>query len=120
MTTAILVAGCGSTVPEPTIIAIPTSAAGGGCLDAPVGGRVITSQRWGIAIADETGRVSKLFWPNGVHGQMDGDRVALVDGSGRLVAHVGDTIRSGGGFIGANGDPDNTMMVCGEIRAIVP
>lgn len=115
-----LVAGCGSTTPEPSLIAVPTSAPGGMCLDARVGGRVVASERFGIAIASETGAVSKAVWPNGFHGQADGDRVALVDGKGRLVAHVGDTISAGGGFIGANGDPDHTLQVCGEIRVVVP
>lgn len=112
----VLVVGCGSDVPEPTIIAIPTTAPAGMYLQALVGGRIVASDRWGIALADATGQVSKVLWPNGFHGVVDDSRVALVDGAGRLVAHVGDTFRSSGGFVGANGDPDHTMLVCGEIQ----
>ncbi|HLO36517.1 MAG TPA: hypothetical protein VK194_10560 [Candidatus Deferrimicrobium sp.] len=40
----------------------------------------------------------------------------LVDGSGRVVGRVGDVIQAGGGFVGANGDPDHTLALCGEMK----
>jgi len=111
-------AGCGAPTPELTTIAVPTSPPSDHCLDALVGGRVVASERWGIALQDLDGRVSEVLWPNGFRGVQDGARVALVDGGGQIVAEVGDTIQSGGGFVGANGDPDNTMLVCGEIKVM--
>ena len=101
-----------------TIITIPTAPPSGLCLDALISGRVVTSERWGIALADAVGHVSKAVWPNGFHGVLDGTRVALVDGAGQVVAEVGDTIESGGGLIGPNGDPDNTTLVCGPIKVV--
>lgn len=113
-------AACAAESPELTIIAVPTAPPSDACLDALVGGRLVESERWAIALQDTTGQVSKVLWPNGFRGVRDGARLALVDQDGRVVAHVGDTISSGGGFIGPNGDPDHTMLVCGPITVIQP
>ena len=108
-------AGCGSS-PAPTVIPVPTTKPAEACPMAEMGGRIVASDRWGIAVADQAGRVSRTLWPWGFHGVMTGAQVALVDGAVRLVAHVGDGFTSGGGFVGQNGDPDHTMQICGEIR----
>ncbi|MDQ3127553.1 MAG: hypothetical protein M3Q66_03740 [Chloroflexota bacterium] len=116
----LVVVGCGAPPPELTLIAVPTAPPSDACLLALVGGRVVASERWAIALQDTTGRVSKVLWPNGFRGVQDGVRLALVDRDGRVVAQVGDTISSGGGFVGPNGDPDNTMLVCGPIKVVQP
>ncbi|MBA2717750.1 MAG: hypothetical protein H0U52_00715 [Chloroflexi bacterium] len=115
-----MLAACAAEPPEMTIIAVPTAPPSDACLDALGGGRVVAFERWAIALQDTTGQVSKVLWPNGFRGVQDGARLALVDRDGRVVAHVGDTISSGGGFIGPNGDPDNTMLVCGPIKVVQP
>lgn len=109
-----LVAGCGSILP-PTVIAIPTNGPTVTCPLAEVFGRLVRSDQWGIAFGDDAGRVRKVIWPNGYHGVNDGDRVALVDGSGQIVAHVGDTIHAAGGAVGPTGDADHTTLVCSDI-----
>ena len=108
-------AACGASPPDPVIVPIPTHHSQV-CLDALVGGKLIADGRWGFALSDTTGRLSKPIWPAGFVAIMDGDRLGLVDRSGRVIAHAGDTIQSGGGLIGANGDPDNTTMICGDIK----
>jgi hypothetical protein len=107
--------GCGSSAPEPVIVPIPTHHSQV-CLMARVSGTLVPDPRWGLALSDPTGRRSKPVWPAGVVALRDGDRIGLFDHSGRLIAHAGDTIESGGGLIGANGDLDNTTMICGEIK----
>lgn len=113
-------AACDASQPEPTTIPVPTNVPTSVCMDAQVRGRVVAHATWGIALADSRGRVSKVIWPNGFHAVPDGIVLALVDGSGKVVARVGDMFEAGGGFIGANGDPDRTLIACGEMRVVTP
>jgi hypothetical protein len=113
---AVALGACDTAEPEPTVIAVPTTAPSSVCMDALITGRLVANAAWGIALIDASGQVSKVLWPNGFHGVLDGSVLFLVDGQGRVVARVGDVIQSGGGFIGANGDPDHTVVLCGEMK----
>lgn len=109
--------GCGPTEQELTIVPVPTNAPSTVCLDALITGKLVAHGTWGIALQPAgTGRISKVLWPSGFHGVSDGTVLALVDGNGRIIGRIGDVIQSGGGFVGVNGDPDNTLMPCGEMR----
>ena len=113
---AFALGACDTGQPEPSLVAVPTNAPTTVCMDALITGRLVAHAAWGIALADETGRVSKVLWPNGFHGVLDGSVLSLVDGNGRFIGRVGDVIQSGGGFVGANGDPDHTLILCGTMK----
>ena len=116
LSAALVLGACDAAEPEPPLIAVPTAPPSTTCMDALITGRLVAHEAWGIALMGETGRVSKVLWPNGFHGVVDGPVLALVDGQGRVVGRVGDVIQSGGGFVGANGDPDQTVVLCGTMK----
>lgn len=55
-------------------------------------------------------RTYRLVWPYGYTARAEGGRIAVVDYNGNVVAHSGDEVRIGGGFMG--GDSFNA---CGTI-----
>lgn len=110
-------AACDQPAAAPQVIPVPTHN-NEICLMARIGGKLVVDGRWGFAIEDLLGGRYKPVWPAGFLAVMDEGRLTLVDGSGRVVARAGDTFESAGGLIGRNGDPDNTTMICGEIKVI--
>jgi hypothetical protein len=78
---------------------------------ALIEGVLVADARWGIALRDSGGEpVRQVIWPHGFAGRVDGGRLALVDASGRVVAHVGDQVRIGGGETGSDG----AWLACGD------
>ncbi len=69
---------------------------------------------WGIALAGADDTPTRVLWPYGYAGRWEGDRLALIDGSGRAVAYVGDQVELGGGYT------DNSFAACGDLRVIGP
>jgi hypothetical protein len=82
-------------------------------MSAELQGRLVAHEDWGVALAVENS-VVKVTWPYGYQARTDGDRLSLVDGGGRVLAHVGDYVQIGGGFTG-----DDDWYACGDV-AILP
>jgi len=76
-------------------------------MDAEGGGVVATVSDSGLGFRDQTGKLFRVYWPFGFSSILDGTRIALVDSSGRTVAHEGDSVETAGGLIS-----EDTWTVC--------
>jgi hypothetical protein len=89
------------------------------CDAALTGGRLVTSPRSGLALADANGRVTEIVWPFGYAARRDGTGIVLLDSDGQgasVLAREGDWIEVGGGFDGAGG-----FAVCpASVRVVAP
>lgn len=70
----------------------------------------------GVGLRDAQGLVRGVIWPNGYSARDDGGRLAVLDGSGNLVAHEGDRVSIGGGEI----DTIGTWLGCGGATVLAP
>ncbi len=106
----VVLAGCGS-------IALRTAPAPvQGCDDALASGRLVTTAASGLAIADNTGSVIEVLWPHGYSARREiAGGIALLDETGKVLGHEGDSISMGGG-LGAN----NLWGACAGSIKVVP
>ena len=89
----------GATPTAAPAIAITTArAAYAICMDALMTGRLARDARTGLGVAAADGQQTAVEWPFGYSARNDGGRLALVDETGKVVAHEGDAIQVGGGF----------------------
>jgi hypothetical protein len=112
--------------PAPTsasLIAVPTQSPPPSvgtpvpCMAALIDGDLVADATYGIALDDlhtHTRRVRKVIWPYGFVAARDGDRLALLDGAGQIVAHEGDRVQLGGGEISSDGP----WLACGGITVV--
>lgn len=112
---AMMVASCGATPP----IALRTlSAPTPTCLQALLFGQLAADPLTGLGLAND-GDQTHITWPYGWTTWTDGGRVALVGRHGEVLAHVGDHVTMGGGFVG-----DRTAVICETedppIQVVVP
>jgi hypothetical protein len=70
-------------------------------------GVLIADSVSGLGLADGGGGTVHVSWPFGYSARLDGDRLALVDPEGRIVAHAGDVVGTAGGL-----GVDNDWGVC--------
>lgn len=68
----------------------------------------------GVVLKDAEGHLLQIIWPNGYWARDDGGRLAVLDGSGVIVAHEGDPVRIGGGQIDAN----RSFLGCGGTKIL--
>ncbi|HUG47048.1 MAG TPA: hypothetical protein VMP67_01415 [Candidatus Limnocylindria bacterium] len=66
-----------------------------------------------IALDSATGRPERIIWPFGFRLTREGERLAVVDGLGRVVAGEGDTVQLGGGERASG-----VWVVCGTIEVV--
>jgi len=91
-------------VPDPTGNATPAIAittarvANAICMDALMTGTLARDARTGLGVTASDGQQMAVEWPFGYSARNDGGGLALVDDTGKIVAHEGDTIQVGGGF----------------------
>ncbi len=104
-----------STAAGPSLIAVPTqepqapAATPLACMSALLDGTLVVDERWGIAVRGSSGGpIQKVIWPNGFAARSDGDRLALLDAGGHVVAHTGDRVQIGGG----EGGSDDAWFAC--------
>jgi hypothetical protein len=104
--------------PPPGVIALRTQAAEtpAACPAALIEGVLVRDARSGVGLRDTQGLVRDVLWPNGYSARDEGGRLAVIDGSGKLVAHEGDRVSIGGGEIDANG----TWVGCGGTTVLAP
>lgn len=91
----------------------PPEPSGAGCPAALAMGQLVRDDRYGIGL--QTGQSSyTVIWPHGYSGRVDGGRLALVDSTGRVLAHVGDVVQMGGGGLQAG----NAWHACGDVEVV--
>ena len=83
------------------------------CMAALLTGTLVRHPQSGAGLTDTDGHVVAVIWPFGYVARDDGGRLAVVDGSGKLLAHEGDLVSVGGGFAG----DERTWTGCGGITA---
>src|SRR5262245_30598099 len=115
-----LLSACGghaTATPISQPVTITTApAAANGCIDAPIGGRLVVDSRWGVALEDPSGgsRVGAVF-PFGYRGVLNQGQIGVFDGAGNLVAATGQSIESGGGYVG-EGANQRAILCDGSIK----
>jgi hypothetical protein len=87
------------------------------CMAALMTATLVRHPRSGAGLADTDGHVVAVIWPFGYFARDDGGRLAVVAGSGKVLAHEGDLVSVGGGFAG---DDESTWTGCGGITAVLP
>ncbi len=107
--------------PPPGVIALRTQApepgeTPAGCPAALIEGVLVRDAQSGVGLRDAQGLVRGVIWPNGYSARDDGGRLAVLDGSGNLVAHEGDRVSIGGGEI----DTIGTWLGCGGTTVLAP
>ena len=112
--------GGGATPPTIQQIQITTDdAPSDACMEALITGGLVAHEQWGLALqVPGTGELIRPLFPFGYSAAVDGNRIALLDEEGNLVAHTGDLIQSSGGFIGAEGGPNVAVLCAGTIRVV--
>ncbi len=110
----LLVAACTSfTMVAPGLVALKTQPPGGICLDALIVGPLVADPASGVALGSRDGSHLTLIWPAGWTDRADGGSIAILDATGTVVAHVGDTVSMGGG------GPD-PWLVCPPLTLVGP
>lgn len=115
----LVVSACSTIVPTPTPTSVPTAtpspqpssmpiwtsaslAPTDACRSALGGGILVADSRSGLGFSSGE-RLIRVYWPFGYAARLEADRLALVDPEGQIVARVGDTIGTAGGY-GADGE----------------
>jgi hypothetical protein len=119
---ATVIAACAKApAPAASLIAVPTQpppasvGTPGPCMAALAEGILVSNASYGIALDDrQSGFIRKVIWPYGFVAAQDGDRLALLDGAGQIVAHEGDRVQLGGGEISSDGP----WLVCSGITVV--
>lgn len=108
-------------VSDAAVVPLPTHEPGGpndpgACPTSLAYGELVAHADWGIALEVGTiKRIQRVLWPHGFVGRWREGRLALTDGSGNAVAHVGDIVGLGGGNVS-----DDTWLACGELEVLPP
>ena len=77
---------------------------------------VLVEQAGELVVQPEGGGpLERVIWPSGFAVRRDGNRLALVDPTGEVVAHTDDIVRMGGGET-----ESGTWKVCGQLGAGPP
>ena len=84
------------------------------CEMALLTGTLVEEPRSGLGVDDGSELLTAVVWPFGYTARDDVGRVALVDETGRVVAHVGDEIMLGGGF------GTDAFHACGQVSIVAP
>ncbi len=95
-TLRVLPPGSGPAVPDVAVLRYRGGDGGG---MAALGGGVLAVRDGCLAVEDAPYEPTFVIWPPGWRLQEEGDRLVLVDAIGEPVAHVGDRITFGGGFL---------------------
>jgi hypothetical protein len=82
--------------------ALPTKA----CMAGLIAGTLIRDAQSGVGLRDDQSAVHSVVWPYGYSARDDGGRLALIDETGRVLAHEGDHVSIGGGEI------DGSWLAC--------
>jgi hypothetical protein len=99
--------------PRPVVRVVTADRPAQGCMDALITGVLVPHAAWGIALQTPvTGELNRPIFPFGYSAVVDGERLALLDEHGRLVARTGDLVQSGGGSI------DGSVLLCGGITVV--
>ena len=67
----------------------------------------------GVGLRDQEGSVLQVIWPADYTARDDAGRLAVIDGSGAVIAHEGDRVE----IAGAEVEP-GAFLGCGGVRVI--
>ncbi len=114
---AVLVLAACSAAPTSSsaVIAVPTlepETEGSACMAALIEGTLRADEAWGMALETAEGTKVKVLWPNGFSARADDAGLALIDGSGNVVAHAGDQVQVGGG------GSEEAWVGCGGVTVV--
>ena len=76
-------------------------------------GTLVRHTESGAGLRDQEGSVLQVIWPSDYTARDDAGRLAVIDGSGAVVAHEGDLIE----IAGAEVEP-GTFLGCGGMRVV--
>ena len=62
----------------------------------------------------------QVIWPSDYSTRDEGDRLAVLDGTGNVIAHEGDRVEIGGGLVGDRLLSAETWLGCGGMRILAP
>jgi len=83
------------------------------CMAALLTGTLVRHPQSVFGLTYTDGKVVGVIWPFGYFARDDGGRLAVVDPSGKVLAHEGDLVSVTGGFAG----DESTWTGCGGITA---
>jgi hypothetical protein len=84
------------------------------CMAALLTATLVRHPNTGLGLRSDDGHVIGVIWPFGYSARDDGGRLAVVDRSGKVLAHEFDTVSVAGGFAG-----DETLLTgCGGITSV--
>jgi hypothetical protein len=111
---AVLAACVSVTQPAIAVPTLPPEPAGSpqACMAALIEGTLRADAEWGIALETTDGAKVKVLWPNGYSAREDDAGLALIDGSGTVVAHAGDQVQVGGG------GSEEAWVGCGGVTVV--
>jgi hypothetical protein len=107
---AVSIAGCAF---GPRVALRTSPVASQACMDALVSGVLARDARSGLGIATAGGGATAVEWPFGYSARDEGDRIALVDENGKVVAREGDQVEVGGGL-----GNDDVWFACGGVKVV--
>jgi hypothetical protein len=84
------------------------------CMAALITGTLVEHAQTGVGLRND-GRVTGVVWPFGYSARDDRGRLAVIDASGKVLAHEGDLVSVGGGFAA----DESTWTGCGGITAVM-
>jgi hypothetical protein len=85
------------------------------CMAALTTGTLVRHPQSGVGLTYTDGTVLAVIWPFGYSARDDRGRLAVVDASGKILAHEGDLVSVGGGFAG----DETTWTGCGGITSVM-
>jgi hypothetical protein len=85
------------------------------CDDALGSGRLVANAQTGLAFSDATGATMPILWPFGYSARREGSGIALLDETGKVLAHEGDFVQAGGGT-----GNEGLFAVCAGSVKVVP
>jgi len=93
------------------VIAAGLGACETSCPAALARGVLVEDGPAGLGLQGDDGQTFHVRWPFGVGVRLVGDRLAVADAFGKVIAHAGDAVSLPGGTI-----DDETWGVCGAIQ----
>lgn len=84
------------------------------CPMARIEGILVRHPQSGAGLRDSEGVLRQVIWPQDYSTRDDGGRLAVLDGTGNVIAHEGDRVEIGGQDVGG------PWLGCGGMKVLAP